>query len=110
MKSGISSLLSLLAILACVSSTQAAEKSETKIQGKVLDLRIVPLTSKTAEPGVELTVHTASGDVIVLVGPAWIKANKELGIGRGDEVMVVGVRASLDELAAVFAKDVRKIK
>lgn len=60
-------------------------------------------------PGIGLKLKTASGELIVHLGPQWyIEQQGEVPIKAGDTVEVKGVKASRGEQAFFLAGEVRK--
>lgn len=66
------------------------KKVETKIQGKIVSMKIIPIDSHHSEGGVHLVVQSKRMNWIVHVGPQWVRDNSNADLGVGNQVMVIG--------------------
>jgi hypothetical protein len=82
-------------------------KAET-VQGEVTAVEKVG-GGRRMGPGIGLRLKTASGELVVHMGPQWyIEQQGEIPIKAGDAVEVKGVKASRGETTFFLAGEVRK--
>lgn len=81
---------------------------ETKIEGKVLSIEIVPIDSDHPEGGVHLSVQANQSKWIVHVGPQWLRDNRSIGVGTGSEVMVIGTTLRFGKSNEISPLQIRK--
>ncbi len=90
------------------SAATGPSQPETKIQGKIVSMEIVPIDGYHPEGGIRLTVQSDESNWTVHIGPQWVKDNRNIGVGLGSEVMVIGTTLRFGKSSEISLRQIKK--
>jgi len=111
-------LLSLSIVIAGLATTAYAQAgaccgggpynsaTETTLSGTIDSVQSPAASGRG--PGVHFVLTVASGSIEVHVGPAWFVESKNVPFTKGDEVTVVGSKATMAGTDVLIAREIKK--
>ena len=115
------SLLALVGVVVLVGTSQSAAqrgagrnprpgqydlKAEQTISGTVEEVRRVGGSGPT--PGTHVTLRTTTGTVDLALGPSWYMTEKKFALAKGDQIDVIGAKASVEGGDVILVREIKK--